>query len=47
MLGNNEFDGEIPTELGNLRRLQFLGLEDNDFDGLLPTELGRLSVLSA
>lgn len=45
MVGNNEIAGEIPTELGNLRRLQFLGLEDNDLEGLLPTELGRLSML--
>ena len=44
-LNDNELEGEIPTEIGNLNRLQTLQLHGNDLSGFLPTEFGRLTAL--
>lgn len=39
----NKMDGELPSELGNLARLERLSVPLNYLDGELPSELGRLS----
>lgn len=46
MLGNNELNGPIPTELGSLTRLRSLDLHGNAFEGFVPTELANLRSLS-
>ncbi|CAI9773935.1 unnamed protein product [Fraxinus pennsylvanica] len=47
ILDNNSFMGNIPQELGNLRRLRFLRirLSWNNLYGKIPTKLGSLSKL--
>lgn len=45
-LGHNHFTGVIPSEIGNLRRLEFLLLNNNDFQGRLPREIGLLNNMS-
>lgn len=45
-LGGNQFEGTIPTELGNLHALNELWLSlTNSFTGTIPTEIGKLSNL--
>ena len=44
-LSKNRLTGEIPTELGNLTRLQSLDLHDNELTGDIPSELGDLTRL--
>ncbi|CAM9497291.1 unnamed protein product [Ectocarpus sp. 4 AP-2014] len=44
-LDHNEVDGNIPPELGDLRQLQKLWLNDNHLTGHIPQQLGRLSAL--
>ena len=44
-LSKNRLTGEIPTELGNLTRLQSLDLHDNELTGEIPSELGNLTRL--
>jgi Leucine-rich repeat (LRR) protein len=44
-LNENEFQGQIPKELGQLTDLEHLDLSDNDFGGQLPPELNELSKL--
>jgi hypothetical protein len=44
---NNQLMGTIPTELGSLSGLIFLGFNNNHFTGTVPTELGALTGLSA
>ncbi|KAI9221264.1 hypothetical protein BC828DRAFT_381436 [Blastocladiella britannica] len=39
-------DGGLPTELGQLTRLQLLSLPDQAFKGSIPTDLGNLASLS-
>ena len=39
---SNELTGGIPPALGQLARLQYLGLDDNDLGGTIPAELGNL-----
>ncbi|KAL7242001.1 hypothetical protein ACSBR1_014559 [Camellia fascicularis] len=41
-LSENEFDGQIPTTLGECRELQFLSLSYNKFSGEIPQELSSL-----
>ena len=41
-LQSNKFEGTLPTELGELFRLEYLHLEENALEGSLPTELGQL-----
>ncbi|CAA2986447.1 Leucine-rich repeat [Olea europaea subsp. europaea] len=41
-VGNNSLSGNIPAELGNLRLLGELDLNDNDFVGSIPSELSHL-----
>ena len=44
-LGNNNFNGNIPSQLGNLGALEFLYLDQNELSGSVPAELGNLSNL--
>ncbi|XP_010910283.2 uncharacterized protein [Elaeis guineensis] len=41
-LGGNQFDGPIPTTLGNASVLEYIDISDNNFSGRVPSELGRL-----
>ena len=45
ILSENELDGAIPAELGNLANLEYLFLGDNTLDGEIPPELGNLANL--
>ena len=38
----NQFTGEIPTEIWNLKNLEGLGLANNQFTGEIPQEIGNL-----
>ena len=40
-------NGNIPTEIGNLKSLKNLVLHDNNLSGSIPTEIGKLSDLNA
>ncbi|MFC2141188.1 leucine-rich repeat domain-containing protein [Acidobacteriota bacterium] len=44
-LFSNLLNGSIPPELGNLSKLEWLGLNYNDLNGGIPPELGNLSKL--
>ena len=44
-LGNNQLDGPIPPELGNLTRLKVLQLGFNELTGAVPPQLGQLTGL--
>ncbi|CAL5410185.1 unnamed protein product [Camellia sinensis] len=44
-LSANEFDGQIPTTLGECRELQFLSLSYNKFSGFIPKGIGNLTLL--
>ncbi|MBC6479353.1 MAG: VCBS repeat-containing protein [Hormoscilla sp. GM7CHS1pb] len=44
-LSNNQLDGTIPKELGNLENLEWLVLSNNQLDGSIPKELGNLKNL--
>ncbi|XVE53072.1 hypothetical protein DITRI_Ditri02bG0175100 [Diplodiscus trichospermus] len=37
--------GKIPSEIGNMSKLYWLGLDHNDFTGTIPTAMGRLTEL--
>ena len=45
-LPENQIGGEIPSELGNLDRLEILDLSRNSFSGVIPPELGSLERLT-
>ncbi|KAL0418066.1 UNVERIFIED_CONTAM: hypothetical protein Sradi_1220100 [Sesamum radiatum] len=41
-IGNNSLSGNIPEELGQLKRLQVWDLSNNNFNGIIPDKLSRL-----
>jgi Leucine-rich repeat (LRR) protein len=45
LLNNNNLNGTIPAEIGNLTALRTLSLNNNQLSGPIPTELGNLSGL--
>jgi len=45
-LSNNNLDGVIPAELGNLNKLTHLNLSSNSLSGSIPTNLARLNKLT-
>ncbi len=45
ILHNNELNGNIPSELGNLNNLIFLQLNNNQLTGIIPANLGNLTNL--
>lgn len=46
-LSQNNFEGEIPKELGDLKALHVLNLSFNAFTGQIPSSLGYLSQLES
>ena len=44
-LSSNNFVGHIPDSIGNLTRLESLGLFENTLDGDIPRNLGQLVLL--
>ncbi|KAJ4730211.1 Receptor-like protein [Melia azedarach] len=47
ILSNNEFMGEIPTSIANLKGLRALNLSNNNLQGHIPSSLGNLTVLES
>ena len=47
VLSASDLEGRIPSELGNLTRLEVLNLERNSLEGPIPAELGKLRNLRA
>ena len=43
---DNQLTGTIPTQLGQLTKLQYLNLNNNELSGTIPTELRRLTKLT-
>ena len=46
-LSNNNFHGEIPRTIGDLRSIIVLNLSNNAFEGLIPPSLGNLKELES
>ena len=46
-LGGNQLSGEIPRQLGNLTKLEWLSLAGNRLTGEIPRELGSLANVTA
>ncbi|KAL7212707.1 hypothetical protein ACSBR2_015396 [Camellia fascicularis] len=44
-LSENEFDGQIPSTLGECRELQIISLSYNKFTGFIPKAIGNLTLL--
>ncbi len=44
-LNDNNLNGTIPSEIGNLTNLQYLYLNNNQLRGFIPSEIGNLSNL--
>eukprot|EP00253_Pinus_taeda_P004784 PITA_04784 len=44
-LASNELEGEIPSHIGNLTSLTYLGLDINFFTGAIPSSLNMLQML--
>ena len=44
-LFNNRLSGSLPSEIGNLTKLENLRVEENALTGMLPIELGDLTKL--
>ncbi len=44
-LKGNNLDGELPTELGKLTRLEFLELAQNSLSGVIPNEIQEITLL--
>jgi len=42
----SSLEGMLPSEIGNLRSLEYLELRENNFHGQIPTELGLLQSLT-
>ena len=45
VLVDNQFEGFIPSEIGNLTNLKELAITQNNFRGLLPREMNNLTNL--
>ncbi|KAG8381327.1 hypothetical protein BUALT_Bualt06G0110900 [Buddleja alternifolia] len=45
-LSENKLVGNLPEEVGELKRLKYLGLSYNTFNGSIPRSLGKLSSLT-
>ena len=45
-LNNNQLEGQIPAELGQLAALTRLDLNNNQLSGPIPAELGQLAALT-
>ncbi|MDE0554901.1 MAG: leucine-rich repeat domain-containing protein, partial [Candidatus Poribacteria bacterium] len=45
-LWNNRLNGQIPSELGRLEKLEFLWLHSNQLSGSIPSQLGQLANLT-
>ncbi|KAM6557569.1 hypothetical protein CsatB_004588 [Cannabis sativa] len=46
-LSNNNFDGTIPSSIGDLLAIKVINLSNNTFDGLIPTVIGNLKELES
>ncbi|CAL8169008.1 unnamed protein product [Prunus armeniaca] len=44
-LSKNNIVGDIPTDIGQLQLLQFLGLDSNNFSGVIPNQISNLKSL--
>jgi len=44
-LSNNQLNGTIPPEIGDLPNLQYLFLDNNELQGPIPSEIGQLTNL--
>lgn len=44
-LGNNEFTGSIPAEVGQWNRLEYLSVNNNNLQGQIPMNIGMLTSL--
>lgn len=44
-LDENDFQGQVPSELGELTDLEFLSMQTNGFEGALPAEISLMTNL--
>jgi len=42
---NNQFTGELKSEIGNLSKLSLINLRDNQLQGAVPKEINKLENL--